>query len=73
MNPLLRNFYQNEKLREEVRQFMIERLGVMAIERAFAGEDTSGIKEARECVEKTFDKLEELYSKKEEPVINNSR
>lgn len=70
---ILQQFYENEAQREAVKEFMITVLGEMAIERAFDGKPTSGIQEARECVEKSFDKLEEVYSTKEKAVINNSR
>lgn len=73
MNPILKQFYDNESGREAVKQFMIEVLGEMAIEKAFEGIPTDGIQEARACVEKSFDKLAELYGKVKPSVIPNSR
>ena len=73
MNATLKQFYDNEIEREAVREFMISVLGEMAVEKAFDGKSTSGIQEARECVEKSFDKLGELYGKMKTAVINNSR
>lgn len=73
MNNILRTFYNNEVEREAVRGFMVETLGQIAIERAFGGEATQGIQEARECINKMFDKLEELYDIIKAPVIINSR
>lgn len=69
----LKQFYDDEGQREAVREFMIEVLGEMAIERAFDGKPTVGIQEARELVEKTFNKLAEKYGKIEKPIISNSR
>lgn len=70
---VLKQFYDNENEREAVKEFMITVLGEIAIDRAFAGDPTSGIQEARECIEKSFDKLGELYAKIKPTVIPNSR
>lgn len=72
MNPI-KQFYDNEPMRESVKAFMIEVLGDMVISTAFEGGDTDGFKHARSCVENTFDKLEELYGEKKQPVITNSK
>ena len=52
---------------------MIETLGQIAIERAFRGEDVSGIKDARELVDRTFDELQVLYGDKPKVLYNNSK
>jgi hypothetical protein len=69
----LKQFYDNETQREEVKAFMILCLQEMAVERTFAGEDVYGIKEARDLVEKTFDKLAELYGTIPKVISPNSR
>ena len=66
-------FYQNEALREEVKAFFIDTLKVIAAELAFEGKSTSGIIEAKDTIERSFDRLEEAYGKKEKPIIHNSR
>jgi hypothetical protein len=63
MNQYLQNFYGNIGQREAVKLFMVEVLGEMAVERAFAGKPVVGIAEAKELVDKTFDKLDEIYGK----------
>ena len=75
MNPTsqLSQFYDNEPQRDAVKVFMIEVLKMIAVERAFEGEPVTGIQEARELVDKTFNKLEELYRKVEKPVSLSSR
>lgn len=73
MNPILRNFYANESERDAVKAFMIEQLALMAIDRSFAGESVVGIKEARELVDKSFDKLEQVYGIIKKPKEQNSR
>ncbi len=73
MNNILRNFYNNQSEREAVKAFLIEMLKEIAVERAFAGEDTLGIQEANECVIKAFDNLEVAYGKIEVALETNSR
>lgn len=69
----LRLFFNNENEREAVKAFLIETLGEIAKKRAFAGEDVKGIPDARELIETTFDKLQELYGIIEKPIIHNSK
>jgi hypothetical protein len=73
INPVLKAFYGDEKMREEVRAFMVDILRELAADRAMGGESTVGIKEANECVDKTFDKLEEIYGIVKKPITTNSR
>ena len=70
---VLRTFYNNESQREAVRVFMIEMLKEMAVERAFTGDTVEGIQEANEMVVRMFERLEEQYGKKQEPLITNSK
>lgn len=72
MNPL-QVFYLNETQRDAVHNFMVEVLKEITVEKAFDGEDVSGIREARALVEKVFDKLEEKYGIIEPPIIANSK
>jgi len=68
MHPL-KAFHDNENQREAVKDFMVECLKEMAVDKTFNGEETTGIKESRELINKTFDKLAELYGKIK--TINN--
>ncbi|MBP6045259.1 hypothetical protein KA525_03875 [Candidatus Woesebacteria bacterium] len=70
---LLGNFYRDSATRETLREFMLQTLGDIAIEKTFNGQDVSGIKEAKELVDRIFDKLEDAYGKIEKPIISNSR
>lgn len=72
MNPL-NSFYNNIHERESVKAFLIEILKNMAIDRAFEGGEVKGIKEAKECIDLAFIKLDELYGIIPEPIISNSR
>lgn len=73
MNPL-QEFYRNVGQREAFKAFQLECLKEMAVERAFdkAG-DCIGIAEGKECVDRTFQRLEERFGKKEEQIITNAR
>lgn len=72
MNPLL-IFYRNVNERESVRLYMIDVLESIAVEKAFDGEDTTGIKEAKDCIDRMFSRLEEEYGDKPQPINTNSR
>jgi proline dehydrogenase len=70
---LLGNFYRDSATRETLREFMLQTLGDIAIEKTFNGQNVGGIKEAKELVDRIFDKLEDAYGKIEKPIISNSR
>lgn len=72
MNPLF-TFYNNEVQREAVRAFFSGALREMAADYALVGESTNGIKDAHTCIEKAFDKLEELYAKVNPAITTNAR
>lgn len=63
MDIILRRFYEDKGTRDTVRAFQTELLKEMAVEKVFAGEDVSGMQEALMLVEKTFDRLDEIYGK----------
>lgn len=58
MPSSLKDFYLNETMRTEVRAYLEDYLKLLAVERAFAKEDVSGIADAREIIEKAFENLE---------------
>lgn len=72
MNPLQR-FYGDKPMSEAVQAFMIQVLRDMAADQAFKGVDVSGIRDANMCIDKTFDKLEEIYGKIEHIEVPNPR
>jgi len=73
MDNILRQFYNSETQREVVKGFLIDNLKQMAIERTFDNKDVIGIAEAKECIDNSFDKLEELYRAKPDIPEVNSR
>jgi hypothetical protein len=66
-------FYKNTIEREAVKEFLVEQLKHMAVEKTFDGLDVTGIKEARNLIELAFDELEALYGEKPEKKDHNSR
>lgn len=73
MNPNLKTFHDNENQREAVKDFILDYLKELAVERVMNREDTSSLADAKEVVEQSFIKLKELYGLKPKPIIPNSR
>lgn len=73
MTSSLKTFYDNVPEREAVKEFMVEQLKAMAVSKTFEGEDVTGLKEARDLVERVFDELDALYGRPEPIKEQNSR
>lgn len=73
MNQLLKSFHGNVSQRETLKAFMVQVLKDIAVEKTFAGEPVTGIKEASELITRMFDKLDEEYAVDPEPDIPNSQ
>lgn len=65
---MLRDFYHNEYLRNEVQEYLISYLKERAIEKVFDKEDVSAIAEAKEIIDDAFDNLGVMF--KQEPKKN---
>lgn len=61
----LKIFYEQETVREAVKQFLLDTLDEQVLDRAYKQGDVVGYKEAREVVRGAFSRLNELYAKKE--------
>jgi len=72
---MLKDFYLNEGMREEVRLYLLKFLTDKALVKVFAQEDTKAIAEARDVIEEAFNHLEVIFLKKSEAkeIINESR
>ena len=70
---LLQLFWQDEHTREAVKAFQIAMLEETAVKLTFAGDDVSGLPEAKKLVEASFKRLNDVFGSKEEPVISNTR
>lgn len=65
----LKIFYEQETVREAVKQFLLDTLDEQVLDRAYKQGDVVGYREAREVVCGAFSRLNELYAKKE--TVNN--
>jgi len=63
---MLKDFYINEGMREEVKAYLQQYLEVKALEKVFAKEDTQAMAEAKEVIDEAFENLEVLFPKKED-------
>lgn len=72
---MLKKFYLDEKMREEVRDYLQQFLEEMALDKVFAKEDTMAMAEAKEVIDEAFSNLEVLFPRKEDPKeqVNPSR
>jgi len=71
MNENLNRFYNDEYTREDVKSYFLETLDMVALERVYEGEDTKGIADAKEVIEKAFVDLGDVYGKKKETLVTN--
>lgn len=65
--------YQDQATLAEFKALFLSVLGQETIDRAFARKDIGGIADARELLDKVFDKLDELYKPKKERTQPNSK
>lgn len=72
---MLKDFYANESLRNEVKTYLIDFLKEQTIKKAFNGETTEHIADAKACIEGAFEHLEVLFASQPEAkeVKNEAR
>lgn len=68
---MLKRFYQDELMRNQVKEFLVQCLRDKAVELAFSGRSTAEIQKANEVIDEAFNKLEHTYGKKEEVKKEN--
>ena len=75
MNPTnpLENFYRNTFERDAVKEFMIDTLKEITVEKAFEGFPVDGIQDCRELIDTMFNKLDDIYGIIKEKPISNSK
>lgn len=72
MSQLLRMFYNDKNTKEEVHAYLVDFLKEEGVRKLFDKEDTAGVAEAKEMIDKAFDNLEVLFASKSAPKnINN--
>lgn len=59
---MLKDFYINESMRNEVKGYITDFIKVETLRKVFEREDVSGVAEARELIDKAFDNLEIMFS-----------
>jgi len=73
MLPTLHKFYIDQEMREAVKEYILNHLKDITIKKAFAGESTEGILEAKNTLQNAFKQLEDTYGpKKETKDVNQS-
>lgn len=69
MQNHLNQFYNDEAIRESVFEFLLETVDLYALEQIYKGNDVSGIKNAKEIIQKAKKELQNRYEKKVIPNI----
>ncbi len=59
-------------MREAVKEFLIDHLKEIAIEKSFKGETTGGIQEAKKAIDDAFTRLVSLYKRDVTPKKENA-
>ncbi len=70
---LLGKFQADFQVKAEVKEFLLQHLKNQAVTKAFNGEDTTGIKEAKECIERAFRDLDKVYGERKVRKATSSR
>lgn len=72
---MLKDFFLNESLRNEVKTYLIDFLKTQAIEKVFTRETTEHIADAKDCIDGAFEHLEVLFAPQTEAkeVKNEAR
>lgn len=68
----LHQFYIHEEMRNAVKDFFFNHLKEITIKKAFAGESTEGILEAKNTLSNAFKQLEDTYGAKPDTKAINS-
>jgi hypothetical protein len=61
----LKIFYDQESVRNAVKEYLLTTLDSKVLEDTYAGRDVSGYKEARKTIQEFFSRLTEAYGTKE--------
>lgn len=69
---ILHQFYIQEEMRNAVKEYILNHLKEITIKKAFAGESTEGICEAKNALQNAFKQLDDTYGTKVETKAINS-
>ena len=67
----LHQFYLQQEVYQEVKNFMMNHLKEITIKKAFAGESTEGILEAKNTLQNAFKQIEDTYGTQEQTKAIN--
>lgn len=67
----LKIFYDQDAVRETVKQFLLDTLDEQVLERAYKEGDVVGYKEARQVIKGAFSRLNEKYAKESSSTKDN--
>jgi len=70
---LIQKFHADFQVKGAVKEYLTNYLRDIAVKRAFAGEDTTGIREANLVIEKAFKDLDIQFSVKERKAPRSTR
>ena len=70
MHPL-HQFYLSQEVYNEVKNFMFSHLKEITIKKAFAGESTEGILEAKNTLSNAFKQIEDTYGTTQQTKATN--
>lgn len=70
--PILQQFYIQEEMRNAVKEYILNHLKEITIKKAFNGESTEGICEAKNTLQNAFKQLDDTYGAKTQTNAVNS-
>lgn len=71
----LQEFYKDTDTKNNVHEYLVEFLRAEAVKKVFEREDVSSVAEAKEMIDKAFEKLDIMFNskKKSKEQINEAR
>jgi len=70
---LLSKFYADFQVKAEVKAYLIQYLEKLAVEKAFSGESTVGIMEAKDIIDSAFKNLDRQFEEKTRKVPQSNK
>jgi hypothetical protein len=71
MKPL-HKFYIDQEIRDAVKEYLVNHLKEITIKKAFNGESTEGILEAKNAIQNAFKQLDDTFGTKQETKALNT-
>lgn len=71
MDSQLHRFYNDDHTREAVREYLLDTLDKLALEKIYKREPVDGLADAQEAIENMFTQLGDEYGTKQKKNISN--